>query len=84
MNGDGMVDAADLGLLVGAWGTADPNADINGDGDVDAADLGLLIGAWGLCPETAATPLATTSSPSRPGRGGLFMRSHLRSHTPAV
>lgn len=50
VNGDGMVDAADLGLLISAWGTADPNADINGDGDVDAADLGLLVAAWGLCP----------------------------------
>ncbi len=50
VNGDGLVDAADLGLLIGAWGTADPAADINGDGSVDAADLGLLIGAWGLCP----------------------------------
>ncbi len=49
INGDEMVDAADLGLLVGAWGDSDSDADLNGDGGVDAADLGLLIGGWGLC-----------------------------------
>ena len=43
------MDAADLGLLIGAWDTDDADADINGDGNVDAADLGLVIGAWGLC-----------------------------------
>ncbi|MCP4835000.1 MAG: hypothetical protein GY895_09585, partial [Phycisphaera sp.] len=50
VNGDGIVNAGDLGLLIAAWGTADPTADINGDGTVDAGDLGLLIAAWGLCP----------------------------------
>lgn len=50
INLDGTVDAADLGLLIGAWSTSDAAADINGDGTVDAADLGLLIGAWGACP----------------------------------
>ena len=45
LNGDGQVDGADLGLLLGAWGTA--TADLNGDGTTDGADLGLLLGAWG-------------------------------------
>ena len=49
LNGDGVVDSADLGLLIAAWNTADADADINGDGAVDAADLGLLVGAWGDC-----------------------------------
>ena len=49
INGDESVDAADLGLLIGAWGTSDADADINDDGIVDAADLGLLIGRWGGC-----------------------------------
>ncbi|MBC03661.1 MAG: hypothetical protein CMJ34_10235 [Phycisphaerae bacterium] len=51
---DGEVTAADLGLLIGAWGVcgdpADCAADLDGDGEVTAADLGLLIGAWGQCP----------------------------------
>ena len=50
LNGDGVVDGADLGLLLGAWGPCPPGgcpADLNGDGVVDGADLGLLLGAWG-------------------------------------
>jgi len=50
LNADGVVNGADLGLLLGAWGTANPVADINGDGTVNGADLGLLLGAWGACP----------------------------------
>ncbi|MDZ4830677.1 MAG: dockerin type I repeat-containing protein, partial [Phycisphaerae bacterium] len=45
LNGDGKVDAADLGILLGSWGG--PGAgDLNNDGIVDAQDLGLLLGAW--------------------------------------
>lgn len=46
LNGDGVVDGADLGLLLGAWGTAGPG-DHNADGIVDGADLGILLGNWG-------------------------------------
>jgi len=51
LNGDQVVDGADLGLLLGAWGQASGGAptDLNGDGIVDGADLGLLLGAWGPC-----------------------------------
>lgn len=51
LGGDGTVDGADLGVLLGAWG-ANPGspADLNLDGVVDGADLGLLLGAWGGCP----------------------------------
>jgi hypothetical protein len=45
LTGDGTVDAADLGVLLGAWGTAGPG-DLDRNGIVDAADLGLLLGAW--------------------------------------
>jgi endonuclease/exonuclease/phosphatase family metal-dependent hydrolase len=50
LNNDGNTDGADLGLLLGAWGTSGPLADINNDGNVDGADLGILLGAWGACP----------------------------------
>ncbi len=46
LNGDGIVDGADLGLLLAAWGSGDPVADLSGDGTVDGADLGLLLSAW--------------------------------------
>ncbi|MFO0829616.1 MAG: LamG-like jellyroll fold domain-containing protein [Phycisphaerales bacterium] len=48
LNGDGVVNAQDLGILLGAWGTGGVG-DINGDGVVDAQDLGILLGAWGNC-----------------------------------
>jgi hypothetical protein len=50
LNGDGIVDGADLTILLGAWGTDDPVADLNDDGLVDGADLTLMLGAWGVCP----------------------------------
>ncbi len=48
LNGDGVVDGGDLGVLLSLWGTADPTADLSGDGVVDGADLGILLSAWGL------------------------------------
>ena len=47
LNGDGVVDTADLGVLLGVFGTTDAAADLNGDGVVDTADLGVLLGAFG-------------------------------------
>jgi hypothetical protein len=46
LNGDRAVNGADLGLLLGAWGTSLALADLDGSGSVDGADLGLLLGAW--------------------------------------
>jgi len=46
-NHDGVVDTADLGMLIAAWGTDDPLFDFNGDGVVDTADLGLLNSKFG-------------------------------------
>ncbi|MCB9838723.1 MAG: hypothetical protein H6813_05240 [Phycisphaeraceae bacterium] len=47
LNGDGIVDTADLGMMVGMFGTAEPIADLNSDGVVDTADLGALLAAFG-------------------------------------
>ena len=50
LTGDGVVDAADLAVLLGSWGPCSGcSADLNGDSVVDAADLAILIGAWGPC-----------------------------------
>ncbi len=46
INFDGVVDAADLGVLLSNWGGTGVG-DLNGDGIVDAADLGLLLFNWG-------------------------------------
>ena len=45
LNGDGVVNAADLATLLGAWGTSGPG-DLNGDGIVGSADLTALLAAW--------------------------------------
>lgn len=47
LNGDGVVDTADLGVLIANFGTSDPTSDINNDGIVDTADLGVLIANFG-------------------------------------
>ena len=47
LNGDGVVDTADLGILLGAFGTNTTSADINADCIVDTADLGILLGNFG-------------------------------------
>jgi hypothetical protein len=44
LSGDGRVDAQDLSLLLGAWGTA--GGDLTGDGTTDGADMSVLLGAW--------------------------------------
>ncbi|MFM7133824.1 MAG: dockerin type I repeat-containing protein [Planctomycetota bacterium] len=48
LNGDSIVNAADLAILLGAWASA--GADLNADGTTNAADLAVLLGAWGPCP----------------------------------
>jgi hypothetical protein len=50
ISGDGVVDGADLGLLLAAWGPcAGCAADVNFDGIVDGADLGVVLASWGPC-----------------------------------
>ena len=48
LNGDGIVNGADLGLLLVVWGECpDCAADFDGDGRVNGSDLGFLLGVWG-------------------------------------
>jgi len=53
IDGNGVVDAIDLAIVIGYWGTNGgkeyPQADIDRSGDIDAADLAALLGAWGPC-----------------------------------
>jgi hypothetical protein len=49
-NHDGRVDAADLGILLFAFNTVNPQVNLNADPIVDAADLGILLSAFGVCP----------------------------------
>lgn len=52
INGDGIVNAQDLAIILGSWGVCpeEPSpcpADLNGDGVVNAQDLAILLGLWG-------------------------------------
>ena len=46
LNGDGLVNGADVGIFLALWGTSNPDADLNGNGTVEGGDLGLLIANW--------------------------------------
>lgn len=50
LNGDGIVNGADLTILLASWGICtdplDCPADLSGDGVVDGADLTILLGGW--------------------------------------
>ena len=51
LNGDDVVNGADLTILLGEWNEEGENiADLNGDLIVSGADLTILLGAWGPCP----------------------------------
>lgn len=45
LDGDGLVAAADVAILLGGWGSPGP-ADFDGDGQVGAPDLATLLAAW--------------------------------------
>jgi hypothetical protein len=56
LNGDGIVGAADVAILLGAWGSAPGHiADLDGDDEVGPADLAILLGGFGACEEGGQT-----------------------------
>jgi len=66
LNGDGLVDAADAGIMFGNWGSTvfgyfDGN--LNGDEYIDAADAGIMFANWtgDTGPVGATVPEPTTS-----------------------
>jgi hypothetical protein len=53
LDGNGSVDASDIGRLLDGWGASrrdNPQGDIDGDGTVGAGDLAALLSDWGPCP----------------------------------
>ncbi len=50
-NGDGVIGAADLAVLLGSWGPVDAGEcqDADDNGLTDAFDLAVLLGNWGPC-----------------------------------
>ena len=43
LNGDNIINAADLSILVSYFGTSNTSADLNGDGKVNVLDLSILL-----------------------------------------
>jgi hypothetical protein len=49
LNLNGVVDGADVSILLGWWGIPNPQyGDLNGDGAVNAFDLGIILGRFGV------------------------------------
>lgn len=44
---DGVVNAADLSIMLTLWGSDDPRGDLNRDDIVGAADLAIMLSSWG-------------------------------------
>ncbi|TVQ32232.1 MAG: hypothetical protein EA376_06160 [Phycisphaeraceae bacterium] len=81
INGDGVVNAQDLAILLSFWGTSEKSADLNDDGVVNAQDLAILLSWWGSCtgvlttvmnfaPETDAARWSSVTYID--GFGGIF------------
>jgi len=47
LDGDGIVGAGDIAILLNAWGSAGPG-DFNASGSVDAPDLSVLLANWSV------------------------------------
>lgn len=50
VNGSGVVDLADLRLVLADYGSILSDYDIDGNIKVNNLDLGMVIGNWGVCP----------------------------------
>ena len=44
LNGDSLVNGADLAILIGSWGGSEN--DLDGDGSVSGGDLAILLASW--------------------------------------
>lgn len=50
VDGNAVVDFADVLQVLGVWGAVDVPEDLDGSGVVDFGDVLIVIGAWGACP----------------------------------
>ena len=74
LNGDQLIDAADVGVMFGNWGSigsGSADGNLNGDEFIDAADAGIMFANWGAGSSPAAA-FAATAVPE-PSTGILFV-----------
>ncbi len=77
------VDAADIAIILGAWGTGLNVPDVDGSGTVDATDLAIVLGAWsGSAPCTVH--LCQCESPNELTEGGSASGSIMDAMNAAV
>jgi hypothetical protein len=46
VDGDGVVGAVDLAIVLNTWGQSGVAADVDGSGSVDAGDLAAVLSNW--------------------------------------
>jgi len=57
LDGDGLVNGADLAMVLGGWGPCSGCAqDLNSDGIVNGSDLAALLGSWPPAPNPPSVP----------------------------
>jgi hypothetical protein len=81
LNGDGLVDAADAGIMFGNWGPTTLgyfDGNLNGDAFIDSADAGIMFANWTCEVGPAATTIPEPSSLLLVGLGGLLFGSRRR------
>jgi formylglycine-generating enzyme required for sulfatase activity/subtilisin-like proprotein convertase family protein len=71
LNLDGVVDGADLGSMLSAWGSSGLG-DLDGDGIVGGSDLGIILARWGQTPWAQPT-LAAVAPTTGPASGGTLI-----------
>ena len=49
LDGNCIIDGADLSIILGEWGQTSGVADVNVDGIIDGVDLAIVLGNWGPC-----------------------------------
>ena len=71
--GDGLIDGADLAIVLGHWGTCSSTpcwGDLDCSGTVDGVDIAIVLGHWGTCDdEPAGTCRETAEESSRMAMG---------------
>lgn len=66
VNGDNVVNAIDLSLILSNWGKAAPVEDLNHDGIVSIYDVSIVLSNWGKTVSATPTPTVTIAPTATP------------------
>ncbi len=68
LNLDGVIDGADLGILLVNWGGVGPLGDLDNNSSIDGGDLGIMLVRWGGVP--LPKPVVSKVTPNFGGEEG--------------